>query len=50
VSSRNLKQEIGELLFSLEFPLGQELHQVGWGLFERLLRRYVDLVHAGVTM
>jgi hypothetical protein len=39
-----LKSEIGILLFCLQFPVGQELSQVGWELFERLLRRYVDLI------
>ena len=43
----SLKSEIGELLFCLEFPIGQELTQVGWGLFERWLRQYVDLIHTG---
>mgnify|MGYP001091229636 CR=1 FL=1 len=38
-----LQQEIGELLFSLEFPVGQEIRQLGWLLFERQLRRYVGL-------
>lgn len=39
----SLKSEIGELLWCLEFPVGQELAQSGWKLFERLLRLYVDL-------
>ncbi len=42
-SSRNLKHDMGELLWSLQFPVG-ELSQTGWKLFERLLRRYVGLV------
>ena len=40
-STGNLKYDIGKLLFCLQFPIGQELSQVGWGLLERLLRRYV---------
>ena len=43
LSSENLKSEIGELLWCLEFPLGKELAQSGWKLFERLLRRYMNL-------
>ena len=42
-SLSSLKSEVGELLWCLEFPLGKELAQSGWQLFERLLRRYVDL-------
>jgi hypothetical protein len=41
-SSRKLKQEVGELLFCLEFPVGWQLRQFGWGLLERLLCRYID--------
>ena len=41
-SSRNLRNEIGELLWCLQFPVG-ELSQVGWGLLERMLRRHVAL-------
>ncbi len=41
-SRKNLKREIGELLFCLEFPLGKELRQLGWGLLERLLYRHID--------
>ena len=37
-----LKSEIGTLLLCLQFPVGQPLSQIGWQLFERLLRRYVD--------
>ena len=44
-SSRNLRYEIGELLWCLQFPLG-EMSQVGWGLFERMLRRYISLKRA----
>jgi hypothetical protein len=42
LSSRNLRQEIGILLLCLQFPVGRELSQIGWTLFERLLRRYVS--------
>ena len=42
-SSENLRCEIGELLFCLEFSVGPELRQLGCELFERLLRRYVCL-------
>jgi len=41
-SSNNSKSDIGELLWSLQFPVG-ELQQIGWGLFERLLRRHIGL-------
>ena len=41
-SLSSLQSEIGELLWCLEFPIGRELALMGWGLFERLLRRYVD--------
>ena len=44
-----LKSEIGTLLLCLQFPVEQRLSQVDWGLFERLLREYVDLVHSGGT-
>ena len=37
-----LQQDIGELLFCLQIPIG-ELSQTGWALFERLLRRYMGL-------
>ena len=40
-SSRSLKQQIGTLLYCLQFPVGSELSHTGWGLLERLLRRYV---------
>lgn len=43
MSRANLKEQIGELLFCLEFPVGKELSRIGWGLFERQLRQYVDL-------
>jgi len=39
----SLQSEIGTLLLCLQFPVGQPLSQIGWGLFERLLGRYVDL-------
>ncbi len=45
--SSNLKREIGELLFCLEFPVGQELCCIGWGIFEKMLRQYVDLRISG---
>ena len=37
------KKKIGELLFCLEFPIGKEISQVGWGLFEVLLPQYIEL-------
>ena len=43
LSSTNLKHEIGTLLLGLQFPVGQPLSRIGWQLFERLLRQYVDL-------
>jgi hypothetical protein len=43
MSRENLKCEVGELLFCLELPIGCEFRQLGWALFERLLRRYVGL-------
>lgn len=39
----SLKSEIGTLLFCLQFPVGPELSQAGWVLFERLLRRHIGL-------
>jgi len=39
----SLQAEIGTLLLCLQFPLGQEVSQIGWALFERLLRRYIRL-------
>ena len=42
-SSRNIRHEIGELLWCLQFPIGQELSQIGWGLLERMLHRYIAL-------
>lgn len=38
-----LKSEIGTLLLCLQFPVGHEVSQIGWTLFERMLRRYVGL-------
>ena len=49
-SSGNLQIDIGELLFCLVFPLDRELNQLGWRLFDRLLRRYVDLKHTGESI
>jgi hypothetical protein len=43
LSRRNLRQEIGILLLCLQFPVGQDVSQIGWTLFERLLRRYMGL-------
>jgi hypothetical protein len=40
-SLSSLKSEIGILLLCLQFPIGHEVSQIGWTLFERLLRRYV---------
>ncbi len=39
----SLTSEIGILLLCLQFPLGPELNHIGWGIFERLLRQYIDL-------
>jgi len=44
MSSNNSKSDIGELLWSLQFSVGFELQQIGWGLVERLLRRHIGLV------
>lgn len=49
-SRGNLRNDIGEILFCLEFPLGRELSQRGWRLFERWLRRYMDSKHTGGTV
>ena len=46
-SRENLKHEIAELLFCLELPVGHELSQVGWVLFEWRLRQYIDFIHTG---
>lgn len=45
--SINLKQEIGELLFCLQFPVEQRFSWIGWGIFEKMLRQYVDLRISG---
>jgi hypothetical protein len=37
----NIKSEIGVLLLCLQFPIGREVSQIGWMLFERLLCRYI---------
>jgi len=42
-SASSLKSEIGTLLLCLQFPIGRELSGAGWRLFERLLRRYVEV-------
>ena len=39
----SLQSEIGILLLCLQFPIGPELSQAGWVLFERLLRRHIGL-------
>ena len=49
-SRGNLQNDIGEILFCLEFPLGHELSRLGWRLFERSLRRYMDFKYAGGTV
>ena len=49
-SSTNFKNDIGELLWSLQFSVGDELEQIGWGLFEHKLREYADLIHTGGTV
>jgi len=46
-SNKNLRHEIGELLFCLELPIGREYRQIGLELLEGLLRCYVSLTHAG---
>ena len=46
-SQSRLKFEIGEILFCLQFPIGQPLSRIGWVIFERRLRQYVDLIHTG---
>lgn len=55
VSNQSLREQIGELLFSLEFPVSREVSELGWRLFERLLRRYISLriaqsAHQGADM
>jgi hypothetical protein len=40
-SLSSLKSEIGILLLCLQFPIGHEVSQIGWMLFERLLCRYI---------
>jgi hypothetical protein len=37
----SIKSEIGVLLLCLQFPIGREVSQIGWMLFERLLCRYI---------
>ena len=43
LSSLKLKQEIGEVLFYLEFLIEPELRCIGLGIIEKMLRNYVDL-------
>ena len=40
-----IKDDIGELLWSLQFSVEGELEQAGWQALERLLRRYIEIVH-----
>jgi len=40
------KDDLGELLWSLQFSVDGELEQAGWQVLERLLRRYIGIVHA----
>lgn len=47
MSTENLKEHIGELLFCLELPMGQNLKWMGWEILENMLRRYVDLRISG---
>ena len=49
-SRANLKQEVGELAFYLQFPIGQDLGHFGWELLERRLREYINLTHSGRTL
>lgn len=45
LSTENLKEQIGELLFCLELPVGKELCQIGWSLFKILLLQYIEATH-----
>jgi hypothetical protein len=44
-SSTKIKDDLGTLLWSLQFEVDGELEQVGWQTLERLLRKYVDVAH-----
>jgi hypothetical protein len=44
-SSTKIKDDIGELLWSLQFSVDGELEERGWQALERLLRRYIGIVH-----
>jgi len=44
-SSTKIKDNLGELLWSLQFEVDGELEQRGWETLERLLRRYIGIVH-----
>ena len=44
-SSTKIKDDLGELLWSLQFSIDGELGQRGWQTLERLLSRYIGIVH-----
>jgi len=50
-SSRKQREYLGEwvagLLFYLQFPLNHAQRQIGWHIFEVILRQYVAFKHGG---
>lgn len=44
-SRTKIKDDLGELLWSLQFEVDGELEQRGWEALERLLRRYIGVMH-----
>jgi hypothetical protein len=45
-SKSSIKEQLGELLFYLQTPLGQDRQQQLWRLFESNLRRYYSVLPA----
>jgi hypothetical protein len=48
-SRTKIKDDIGELLWSLQFSIEGDLEQAGWQTLERLLRRYIGVMHTRST-
>lgn len=49
ILSSQLKQEIGEILLRLEFLQEPALQYIGLGLFEEMLRQYIDARFSGAV-
>jgi len=48
-SSEKLKEQLGEVLFYLQTPLGRKQRTVYWNIFENMLREYSGLRNYGVS-